>query len=123
MTLDSPVYDFMLLPSNMLSTAKKAVRITIPDDMELIKQHHPPCSITFDDRTLCDLEAMPMVKIMGHWRQAPALDKVPLHRWDEVLAKLGYHPVLDQRIGYMPQAKWRKYQQEKMDGTHEIASM
>lgn len=122
-TLDSPVYNFLLLPGNMLSAAKKAIRITIPDNMELIKQHHPPCSITFDDRTLHDLDAMPIVKIMGHWREAPALDKAPLYRWDKMLAELGYYPVSDQAIGYMPQARWYKYQQEKIDGTHEIASM
>lgn len=71
---DHPVCHYRLIAGNQLIGQSDAVRIEIPDDMDV---KYGPCdgySTTDDRRLLKDLRPVPMVKINSRWARRPGLD-------------------------------------------------
>lgn len=104
---DHPVCHYRLIAGNQMAGQSDAVRIEIPDDMDV---KYEPCdgySTTDDRRLLKDLRPVPMVKINGRWTRRPGLDPRHLHEWFlQLQERDGLYPSFDRKKGYIPKEQW-----------------
>lgn len=112
---DETVSCYRLVAATMLRSVSiiEAVRITIPDDMELTKLSCDTYSTTEDPRLLRELEATPMIKINGVWKEIRDLwPEYPCYKWFLELRKRGLYATLSKR-GYLNRAQYQAYLKEK----------
>lgn len=105
--LGHPACYYRLVAGNQLREQDSAVRIEIPDDMEVRYEPGEGYSTTDDHRPLEDLRPVPMVKINGRWAKRPGLDPMHLHEWFLRLQEQdGLYPSFDREKGYVPKEQW-----------------
>ena len=75
--LDSPVSDYDL----MAYVGRSAMRIEIPDDMELYKYRGDDCSNTEDERLIKDLNPHPVIRKNGRLVIRDDLLQYEPHEW------------------------------------------
>ncbi len=92
--LDTPIRDYRLLSNRVVADQVEAMRVTVPDDMELTRDTCGKYHTTDDTRTLRRLGPVPVVKIMGRWRRMPSLIDVQPHNWFNEMYRLGYRAIL-----------------------------
>lgn len=112
---DDPVCHFRLVAATNLRSVStyEMIRITIPDDMELSKLSCDAYSTTDDPRLLRELEATPLVKVNGVWKEFKDLwPKYPPSDWYRVLRKRDMYGTLSSR-GYLNGAQYQAYLKEK----------
>lgn len=108
--LTDPVSDFMLDSAVSMKPCRylwTAMRITIPDDMELEKLRFNSYSTTEDERTIQELNPMPMVMFNGKWKQQPALLSIPKSKWNGELRRKQLKPA--ESLGYLNPVQWDNY--------------
>lgn len=110
---NDPVSDFKLAAVGMISKTLIAIKVIIPNDMDLKKYRGDSFATTKDKRTLNALGAVPVVRIDGKWVEMPQLwDYGWPHTWHEKLSQMGYTATSSAR-GYLTQKQFRRYMDKK----------
>lgn len=110
---DQKVCDYRLVAGSELHGIHKttAIRIDIPDDMELHYCSGDGYSTTNDQRTLLDLNAKAMVYRNGRWVFMQWLLYSRASDWPRLLyAKMGLRPTLHR--GFLDKKQFAKYAEE-----------
>lgn len=105
----TPVLNYDLLSGNAMTNANFAIRIVIPNDMEL-DYEGDGISKTTDMRNLPELQGTPVVRMHGKWvstgKVINELRKLPMHLWSHALRLHGYYPT---KNGYLNETAYKAY--------------
>lgn len=104
------ISDFRLISKNPLLYSNSAIRVFIPDDMELEKWRCDDYSTTSDGRTLEELEYDVVIKVNGKFIKRNDLKKHAPHEYHEILIDEGYFIVPE--LGYVTVEQYKIWQQE-----------
>lgn len=101
------ICDYGLIGAVNIKSFCSALRVNIPDDLELEKWSCDDYSTTSDTRTIGELGYDVMVKINKRWRAMNELKGVEPHEIHTKMAEKGYHPL--QYYGYVSHEMYKKW--------------
>ena len=104
------ISNFRLISKNTSPYSNSAIRVFIPDDMELKKWRCDSYSITSDVRTLEELEYDVLIKVNGKFIKRNDLKKHDPHEYYEILINEGY--LIVPKLGYVAVEQYKIWQQE-----------
>lgn len=103
------ISDFRLISKNTSPYSTSAIRVFIPDDMELEKWRCDNYSTTSDGRTLEELEYDVLIKVNGKFIKRNDLKKHEPHEYYEILINEGY--LIVPKLGYVTVEQYKSWQQ------------
>ena len=104
------ISDFRLISKNTSPYSNSAIRVFIPDDMELKKWRCDNYSTTSDGRTLEELEYDVLIKVNGKFIKRNDLKKHEPHEYYEILINEGY--LITPKLGYVAVEQYKICLQE-----------